>query len=586
MSNMLEDIQYVGSDTRPPMLNRTDYESLQQRIRLYCLGKGNAKNIMKSIVEGPFQMGTKTETLAGGVEDALQLGPELDIVFSDLTQEEKDRYKANIRATNILLQGLQKDMYALINHYTDAKDILDNVKMLLKGSELTKDDRESQLYDDFEHFRQNKGENIHSYYVRFTKLINDMRHIKMTMQKMQLNSKFVINMLPKWSRFITEVTLNRGLRESNFDQLYAYLKQHEVTNFDDDVDDPPEQDLALIVDLIFEAEQCDAFDSDVDEAPTTQTMFMVNLSSKDPLYDEARPSYDMDIPYEVHDHDNCSDGVYERHDEHKMQNNVQQDYVAKSNANYTSDINIILYDQYVEDSVEQVVHSNVSSVQNDALNMIINDMHEHGVQSMSANKHNKVVNDTLTSELARYKELVELKGKMKIITVDPVKPKVLAPGMYDIDVEPIPPLLKNNRDTHFDYLKHLKESVETVREIIEESRLEKPIDNVLASPCSYTKHSQELLEYVIGTCPKESIKRNNKAAITPLTRIKQVTFNNTCGTSTNNTQKHVVQQKVHQSNVSVIPSIGVSSSTEASRSKPRSNTNKNKILPARSENKV
>ncbi|GKG01077.1 hypothetical protein Tco_0305782, partial [Tanacetum coccineum] len=50
----------------------------------------------------------------------------------------------------------------------------------------------------------------------------------MTMSRMQLNSKFVNNMLPEWSRFITEVKLNRGLKESNFNQLYAYLKQHEV----------------------------------------------------------------------------------------------------------------------------------------------------------------------------------------------------------------------------------------------------------------------------------------------------------------------------------------------------------------------
>ncbi|GKB46793.1 hypothetical protein Tco_0897546 [Tanacetum coccineum] len=35
-------------------------------------------------------------------------------------------------------------------------------------------------------------------------------------------------MLPEWSRFIIEVKLNRRLKESNFDQLYAYLKQHEV----------------------------------------------------------------------------------------------------------------------------------------------------------------------------------------------------------------------------------------------------------------------------------------------------------------------------------------------------------------------
>ncbi|GKE46217.1 hypothetical protein Tco_1477475, partial [Tanacetum coccineum] len=102
----------------------------------------------------------------------------------------------------------------------------DNVKMLLEGSELTKDDRESQLYDEFEHFCQNKGETIHDYYVRFTKLINDMRNIMMTMPKMQLHSKFVNNMFPEWGRFVTIVKLNRGLKESNYDQLYAYLKQH------------------------------------------------------------------------------------------------------------------------------------------------------------------------------------------------------------------------------------------------------------------------------------------------------------------------------------------------------------------------
>nr|GFB76537.1 hypothetical protein [Tanacetum cinerariifolium] len=173
-------------------------------------------------------MGTLKETLTEGTKGALHLGPERPRVYSDLTSEEKDMYNADIRVTNILLQGLPKDIYSLINHYTDAKDIWNNMKMLLEGSELTKEDRESQLYDDFEHFRQHKEETIHDYYVRFAKLINDMRNIKMTMSRMQLNSKFVNNMLPEWGRFVTAVKLNRGLRDSNYDQLYAYLKQHEV----------------------------------------------------------------------------------------------------------------------------------------------------------------------------------------------------------------------------------------------------------------------------------------------------------------------------------------------------------------------
>nr|GEY30596.1 integrase, catalytic region, zinc finger, CCHC-type, peptidase aspartic, catalytic [Tanacetum cinerariifolium] len=90
--------------------------------------------------------GTVREKLAEGTEGAPYLGPKRPWVFSDLSPKEKDRYTADIRETNILLQGLPKDIYTLINHYTDAKDIWDNVKMLLKGSELTKEDQESQMY--------------------------------------------------------------------------------------------------------------------------------------------------------------------------------------------------------------------------------------------------------------------------------------------------------------------------------------------------------------------------------------------------------------------------------------------------------
>ncbi|GJZ17529.1 hypothetical protein Tco_0553652 [Tanacetum coccineum] len=179
----------------------------------------------------------------------------------------------------------------------------------------------------------------------------------------------------------------------------------------------------------------------------------------------------------------------------------------------------------------------------------------------------------------------QLKSKVSCVTSDSIKPKVLAPGMYAIDVKSIPPPLKNNRSAHLNYINHLKESVEIVREIVEEARVVKPLDNALNYACQYTKLSQELLEYVIGTCPISFNERDNKAASTPLTRKKQVTFNDTCKTSTSDIQKHVVQQKVQQSNVPVIPSTRVSSSTKASRSKLRSNTKKYRILPAKSENK-
>ncbi|GJS10214.1 hypothetical protein Tco_0367010 [Tanacetum coccineum] len=180
-----------------------------------------------SIDQGPFELGTTKDTLGTTPEGGVLLGTERPRTYEDLSDTEKKRYDADVRATNIVLQGLPKDIYKLINHNIEAKAIWDNDKMLLAGSELTKEDRESQLYDEFERFKMLPGENIYEYYVRFHKLVNDIRNIKMTMPNIQLNSKFVNNMSPEWDRFVTAVKLNKGLKETNHEQLYAYLKLHE-----------------------------------------------------------------------------------------------------------------------------------------------------------------------------------------------------------------------------------------------------------------------------------------------------------------------------------------------------------------------
>ncbi|GJX64798.1 hypothetical protein Tco_0299141 [Tanacetum coccineum] len=272
-------------------------------------------------------------------------------------------YNADIHATNILLQGLPKDIYTLINHYTDAKDICDNVKILLEGSELTKEDHESQLYDDFEQFCQNKGETIHDYYVRFTKLINDMQNIKMTMPKMELNLKFVNNMLPEWGRFVIAVKMNRGLKESNYDQLVGRTKVRgtmqgeqvllvmgelrtelgmviqvnqvrlSVTTAMENRVVLDEEQLLFIVGV-----QDNVVDEDVDElsvqdlALNVDNMFKL-MTAMHPVYDKAGPSYDSDI-----------------------------------------------LSEYVKDNAEPVIQNNVSSVPNDAYLMLINEMHEQTPQ--------------------------------------------------------------------------------------------------------------------------------------------------------------------------------------------------------------
>ncbi|GJZ99380.1 hypothetical protein Tco_0671931 [Tanacetum coccineum] len=189
-------------------------------------------------------------------------------------------------------------------------------------------------------------------------------------------------------------------------------------------------------------------------------------------------------------------------------------------------------------------------------------------------------NNSLLSEIENLK--AQLKDNSKCVTIPDSKPKVLAPGRYPIDVEPIPPRLKKNREVHLHYIKHLKENVETLREIVEEAKVKRPLDTSLASACRYTKHSQELLEYVIGTCPKDFSPRDKQNASTNSLRKKRVTFVEPCETSTHNTPPQVEHQKINSTNAPGIPSTGVKGASAASRSKPRSNTKKDRTLPAKS----
>ncbi|GJS51370.1 hypothetical protein Tco_0624732 [Tanacetum coccineum] len=364
MSSMSEDIQCAGSDIPHQCIDRTRLDLGINVYYVYCPGKDNEINIMKSNKEGPFHMGTVSDVYCCRNDGAVQQGPVRPRVLNDLSSEEKERYKADIRATNILLQGR-----------TSTENLIESLSNSL--ALLT------QSYKS--HLPQIKNQLRTSSNARNKATRNNARGNVVAGNIGGQNRGGIIN--PGQAKPIKIQTLKDKCKNASRrngvvldEEQSLFLAGEQVTNFDDDVDDSPENDLALNVDHIFKADQYDAFDSDVDEAPNVQTMFMVNLSSEDPIYDEAGPSHDSNTPFEVQDHDTFVDHMDEYHEVHEMQNDVQHNYVVDSNAEYTSDSNIIPYNQYLEDNEENGVQSNVSSVQNDALMSIINEMHEEGVQ--------------------------------------------------------------------------------------------------------------------------------------------------------------------------------------------------------------
>nr|GFB99517.1 retrovirus-related Pol polyprotein from transposon TNT 1-94 [Tanacetum cinerariifolium] len=95
------------------MLDRTDFASWQQRIRLYCQGKENGANILKSIDEWPYKIGTVRETLAESTEGAPQFGPE----------RSRGRFVTAVKLNRGMRDSNYDQMYAYLKqHETYAKE--------------------------------------------------------------------------------------------------------------------------------------------------------------------------------------------------------------------------------------------------------------------------------------------------------------------------------------------------------------------------------------------------------------------------------------------------------------------------------
>ncbi|GJX08794.1 hypothetical protein Tco_0196726 [Tanacetum coccineum] len=146
---------------------------------------------------------------------------------------------------------------------------------------------------------------------------------------------------------------------------------------------------------------------------------------------------------------------------------------------------------------------------------------------------------------ALKEELRKLNGKSVITCRESVnKPKVISLVVRKEDLEPLSLKLKNNREAHI----------------------------------------QELLVYVSDTCPSSPSKSEKLVSVIPMNKARKVTFAKTSTTSYNNTQIQVDIHQTQTTNKPLVHSTNEKCSTNASRSKPQSETKSNKIMQPLSSN--
>nr|GEV71677.1 hypothetical protein [Tanacetum cinerariifolium] len=173
-------------------------------MELYTLNRQHGRMIHESVEQGPLLWPTVEED---GVTRLKK--------YFKLSAAEAIQADCDVKATNIILQGLPPEVYALVSTHKVAKELWERIQMLMQGTSLTKQERECKLYDEFDKFAYRKGETLRAFYLRFSLLMNDMNMYNMKLEQFQVNMKF-LNTLPV-----------RDLHTTNVDQLHAYLGQHE-----------------------------------------------------------------------------------------------------------------------------------------------------------------------------------------------------------------------------------------------------------------------------------------------------------------------------------------------------------------------
>ncbi|GKC72786.1 hypothetical protein Tco_1118669 [Tanacetum coccineum] len=130
MTTLVDKTILSGADNRPPMLEKDMYDSWKSIMELYMMNRQHGRMILES------------------VENCLLIWPTIEEngvtrprKYSELTPADAIQADCDVKSTNIILQGLPPEVYALFSNHRIAKELCERIQLLMQGTSLTKQER-------------------------------------------------------------------------------------------------------------------------------------------------------------------------------------------------------------------------------------------------------------------------------------------------------------------------------------------------------------------------------------------------------------------------------------------------------------
>nr|GEX84037.1 hypothetical protein [Tanacetum cinerariifolium] len=140
-SNTLHNaIMEAGSKDRLPMLAPGNYVQWKSRIKRYIDTKPNHKLIHYCLMNPPYELGWKEKFVLDSEGNPTTITERVFETYKNVTQDIRDQLYAEAEAVQIILTGIDNDIYSTVDACSNACEMWKSIERLIQGESINVQD--------------------------------------------------------------------------------------------------------------------------------------------------------------------------------------------------------------------------------------------------------------------------------------------------------------------------------------------------------------------------------------------------------------------------------------------------------------